>query len=89
MTNQPSERSKQKVHVASERARLVASHTPELIRRRLDVPPQSYLADAIYGAIDGTVTTFAVVSGVGGAGLSSGIVIVLGVANLIADGFSI
>lgn len=47
-----------------------------------------YLKDFIYGAIDGAVTTFAVVSGVAGAGLSSSIIIVLGIANLVADGFS-
>jgi VIT1/CCC1 family predicted Fe2+/Mn2+ transporter len=48
----------------------------------------SYLKDFVYGAIDGTVTTFAVVCGVSGAGLDSGIVIVLGLANLLGDGFS-
>jgi VIT1/CCC1 family predicted Fe2+/Mn2+ transporter len=70
-------------------ARLRASHTPEEIRRRLERgPTHSYLRDFIYGAIDGTVTTFAIVSGVAGAELSSGIVIVLGAANLVGDGFS-
>ena len=68
---------------------LKATHTPEAIRRRLsDGPDHSYLRDFIYGAIDGTVTTFAVVSGVAGAGLSGDIVIVLGLANLVGDGFS-
>jgi VIT1/CCC1 family predicted Fe2+/Mn2+ transporter len=42
----------------------------------------------VYGAVDGIVTTFAVVSGVAGAGLPSGIIIVLGAANLAGDGFS-
>jgi VIT1/CCC1 family predicted Fe2+/Mn2+ transporter len=42
----------------------------------------------VYGAIDGVVTTFAIVCGVQGAGLSAGVVMILGVANLIADGFS-
>jgi len=42
----------------------------------------------IYGAIDGAVTTFAVVTGVAGAGLPSSVLIVLGLANLMADGFS-
>ncbi len=64
-------------------------HTPEAIRRRLDEGPRhSYVRDFIYGAIDGAVTTFAVVCGVVGAELSSSIVIVLGIANLLADGFS-
>lgn len=49
---------------------------------------RSYLRDFVYGGIDGAVTTFAVVSGVAGAGLSSGVVVVLGFANLIGDGFS-
>ena len=48
----------------------------------------SVLRDAVYGAIDGTVTTFAVVAGVAGAQLSERVVIVLGAANLLADGFS-
>jgi VIT1/CCC1 family predicted Fe2+/Mn2+ transporter len=66
-----------------------AAHTPERIRERLQAPTtHSYLRDFVYGAIDGTVTTFAVVSGVAGAGLSSGVIIVLGAANLLADGFS-
>ncbi len=51
-------------------------------------PDSTYLKDFIYGAIDGAVTTFAVVSGVAGAGLSSSIIIILGIANLVADGFS-
>ncbi|WP_137285629.1 VIT1/CCC1 transporter family protein [Halorussus salinisoli] len=47
-----------------------------------------YLAEIIYGANDGIVTTFAVVSGVAGATLNPSIVLILGVANLFADGFS-
>lgn len=68
---------------------LKASHTSAAIQERLrGGPNHSYLRDFIYGAIDGTVTTFAVVSGVAGAGLSFSIVIILGIANLVADGFS-
>lgn len=64
-------------------------HTPQAIRLRLEASPrQSYLGDFVYGAIDGTVTTFAVVAGAAGAGFSSTIAIVLGAANLLADGFS-
>ena len=64
-------------------------HSPEAIRERLrDQPNQSYLKDFIYGAIDGAVTTFAVVASVAATGLSSGVVIILGFANLLADGFS-
>ena len=47
-----------------------------------------YLGDLVYGANDGIVTTFTVVSGVAGAALSPAVVIVLGVVNLLADGFS-
>ena len=42
----------------------------------------------MYGATDGAVTTFAVVAGVVGASLSPSIVLILGFANLFADGFS-
>jgi VIT1/CCC1 family predicted Fe2+/Mn2+ transporter len=69
--------------------KIQATHTPAAIQNRLRAgAPHSYLRDFIYGAVDGVVTTFAVVSGVAGAGLPSGIVIVLGAANLAADGFS-
>jgi vacuolar iron transporter family protein len=47
-----------------------------------------YLEDFVYGATDGTVTTFAVVAGVVGASLSPTILLILGFANLFADGFS-
>ena len=54
-----------------------------------DVEPSGqYLAEVIYGANDGIVTTFAVVSGVAGAALNPSIVLILGAANLFADGFS-
>jgi vacuolar iron transporter family protein len=64
-------------------------HTPSAIRARLEEGPRnSYLRDFIYGGIDGAVTTFAIVSGVVGARLSAAIVLILGLANLLADGFS-
>ena len=46
------------------------------------------LRDTIYGAIDGAVTTFAIVAGVAGAGLSPFVIVALGLANVLADGFS-
>ena len=49
---------------------------------------RKYLPEFVYGAVDGSVTTFAVVAGVIGAGLSSTIILILGFANLFADGFS-
>lgn len=70
-------------------ADLEAEHTPAAIRRRLrEGRKPSYLRDFIYGAIDGAVTTFAIVSGVVGAELSSNVILILGAANLLADGFS-
>jgi VIT1/CCC1 family predicted Fe2+/Mn2+ transporter len=48
----------------------------------------AYIRDTVYGANDGIVTTFAVVAGVAGAGLSSQIVLILGFANLLADGLA-
>ena len=47
-----------------------------------------HLGELVYGGIDGSVTTFAVVAGATGAGLASEVVIILGFANLFADGFS-
>lgn len=47
-----------------------------------------YLGDLVYGANDGLITTFAVVAGVAGANLPGRVVLILGTANLLADGFS-
>ena len=68
---------------------LKAAHRPEAIRRRLaEQRRHSYLSDAVLGGIDGCVTTFAVVAGAVGGGFTSLVVVVLGFANLLADGFS-
>jgi VIT1/CCC1 family predicted Fe2+/Mn2+ transporter len=70
-------------------AHVKAAHTPAAIRERLAAATRhSYLRDFVYGAIDGAVTTFAVVCGVAGAELSTGVIVVLGAANLLGDGFS-
>jgi VIT1/CCC1 family predicted Fe2+/Mn2+ transporter len=64
-------------------------HTVEAIRERLSQGAKpNYLRDFVYGGIDGAVTTFAIVAGVIGASLSANIVIILGLANLLADGIS-
>jgi len=64
-------------------------HRPEAIQRRLSKTPRSQnISDAVLGGIDGCITTFAVVSGAVGAGFSSSVALVLGFANLVADGFS-
>ena len=49
---------------------------------------EPYLGEFVYGGMDGCVTTFAVVAGSVGAGLDSSVIIILGFANLLADGFA-
>ncbi|HYG16119.1 MAG TPA: VIT1/CCC1 transporter family protein [Bacteroidia bacterium] len=49
---------------------------------------QEYLGEFVYGGIDGCVTTFAVVAGAAGANLGSDVILILGFANLFADGFA-
>jgi vacuolar iron transporter family protein len=69
--------------------RLEIEHHPHAIRDRLQERHRPrYLGDAVLGGIDGCVTTFAVVAGAVGGGLSAGVVVILGFANLFADGFS-
>ena len=64
-------------------------HSRSAIADRLArAPTVSYLRDWVYGGIDGAVTTFAVVAGVVGAELTNRVVLILGAANLVADGFS-
>ncbi len=64
-------------------------HRPEATRIRLrEGSHNEYLADAVLGSIDGCVTTFAVVAGSYGGGLPPRVAIILGLANLFADGFS-
>jgi len=64
-------------------------HSTHSIRARLEEGSEaSYLRDWIYGGIDGAVTTFAIVFGVVGANLGTGVILVLGAANIVADGFS-
>lgn len=47
-----------------------------------------WIREFVYGALDGAVTTFAVVAGSAGASLGAPVVLVLGIANLLADGFA-
>lgn len=64
-------------------------HSAEAIRQRLEGTAEaSYLRDWIYGGIDGAITTFAIVCGVVGANFSTSVILVLGAANIVADGFS-
>lgn len=64
-------------------------HTQEAIARRLKAATShSYLGDFILGAVDGAVTTFAIVAGAAGAKLENDVVLILGLANVLADGLS-
>jgi VIT1/CCC1 family predicted Fe2+/Mn2+ transporter len=73
----------------ADEATLEAEHTREAIASRIaDDRDHSYIRDGVLGAIDGAVTTFAVVCGVVGGDLSGSIALLLGFANLFADGFS-
>ena len=47
-----------------------------------------YIRDLVFSANDGLVTTFAVVAGVAGAGLAPAVVVILGLANMLADGLA-
>lgn len=68
---------------------LQPSHTPEAVRDRLLLAPRhSNVRDAVYGATDGVVTTFAIAAAASGADLAPAIVVVLGCANLVGDGIS-
>ncbi|PCI27728.1 hypothetical protein COB55_05220 [Candidatus Wolfebacteria bacterium] len=49
---------------------------------------RKYLAEFVYGATDGTITTFAIIAAVSGASLAPVIILVLGFSNVLADGFS-
>ena len=64
-------------------------HSVKEIKERLvEKNTPSDLRDFVYGSIDGTITTFAIVAGVEGANLAPSIIIALGFANVLADGFS-
>lgn len=73
MSSPPASRKRESVHVEPRTALAVAQH---------------YIRDIVYGANDGIITTFAVVAGVTGGTLAPVTVLVLGVANLLADGLS-
>jgi len=64
------------------------AHAKKAIHKEMHKKKGEYIGDFVYGALDGIVTTFAVVSGVTGAGLSTTIILILGFANLLADGLS-
>ncbi|MHC1772648.1 MAG: VIT1/CCC1 transporter family protein [Flexilinea sp.] len=47
-----------------------------------------FIGNMVYGGLDGIISIFAVVSGVAGANLTSGVLLILGAANLLGDGLS-
>lgn len=49
---------------------------------------RKYIKDIVYGANDGVITTFAIIAGVAGAHLSNSTILIVGIASLFADGFS-
>ena len=69
-----------------------AAHTPEAIARAANEQHggagSQYIGDMVLGGLDGIITTFAVVSGVAGAELGAQVLLIMGMANLLADGFS-
>jgi VIT1/CCC1 family predicted Fe2+/Mn2+ transporter len=68
---------------------LESDHSTAAIRHRLALPQRhSYLGDSVLGGIDGCITTFAIVASCVGIGLPNMAVLILGFANLAADGFS-
>ena len=75
-----------------DRTASASAHDPERIARAAAEEHggtgSQYIGDLVYGGLDGIITTFAVVSGVAGADLGTGVVLILGLANLLADGFS-
>ena len=77
------------MHASTDIQDIRRAHSPDAIAERLQKSPQAnYLRDWVFGGIDGAVTTFAIVAGVAGASLSTNIILILGAANLLADGFS-
>lgn len=58
------------------------------VRERHGGAGSQYLGEMVYGGLDGIITTFAVVSGVAGAQLDASVILILGLANVFADGFS-
>ena len=67
------------------------AHDPALIAKAAEEhggAGSQYLGEMVYGGLDGIITTFAVVSGVAGAQLGTPVILILGLANLLADGFS-
>lgn len=81
-----------RAYAKGDKSAAAGAHAPERIggaagEQHTGVGSQ-YIGEFVYGGLDGIITTFAVVSGVVGASLDARIILVLGIANLLADGFS-
>ncbi len=81
-----------KAFARGDTAASAAAHSPARIAQAANEQHggagSQYLGDMVYGGLDGIVTTFAVVSGVAGAELGTSVILIMGLANLFADGFS-
>ena len=84
-----------KAYAKRDKEASAAAHTATRIKRSVRQAEEEhggagsqYIGDLVYGGLDGVITTFAVVSGVAGANLGAEVVLILGLANLFADGFS-
>ena len=47
-----------------------------------------YLSEFVYGGIDGIITTFSIVAGSSGGSLLRNVILILGLSNVVSDGFS-
>jgi len=81
-----------KAYQSGEGKASAAAHAPERIagafKEEHGRESHQYIGDLVYGGLDGIITTFAIVSGVAGARLGANIILIMGLANLFADGFS-
>lgn len=73
-----------KLAAQAHRARVIASSANE----QHGGSSSQYIGSMVYGGLDGVVTTFAAISGVAGAALGANIILIMGLANLLADGVS-
>lgn len=71
-----------------QKTKLEEQHHPDEIHKRINGQDNDYLGDAILGAVDGGVTTFGVIAGAVGGGFGGEVIVILGFAKLVADGFS-
>lgn len=68
---------------------LQAMHTASAITQRVQESSRhDYLGDFVLGSMDGTITTFSIIASAAGAGLSGNVAVILGLANMLADGLS-